>query len=205
MDVFVFPLVNVTLFPRTTKPLNIFEARYIEMVKSSLLTQTPIAIGFVDEPLSMTSVTAGEKLNFVHEVAGYGIPQIIEERANGTLLIFLNGVGKVRLGEVKASTTPYIICKSEIISENTQVNPNLGAAIQTLNKVLARWIHTHIADPLQRDIFMKNMLGPEEIVGAFASYMVRDYDLQQTVLEYDDINDKIQFLYRLAQSSEITI
>ncbi len=204
MDVFLFPLVNVTLFPKTTKPLNIFESRYIDMVRDSVATQTPIAIGFIEDPAKVYNVKPGDKIDFVRDVVGFGIPQIIEERSNGTLLVFIQGQGKARLGRVKASTTAYIVCEAEILSENVEVDQDLKTSIHSLNKILARWIQTHIPDQAQREIFMRNMNGPEEIIGAFATYLIRDYDLQQMALEFDDINKKIKFLYRLAESSEIT-
>lgn len=204
MDVFLFPLVNVTLFPKTTKPLNIFETRYIEMVRDSISTQTPVAIGFIEDPARVYNVKAGEKVDFVRQVVGYGIPQIIEERGNGTLLVFIQGIGKAKLGRVKASTTSYIVCEAEALPERVEVDQGLRTSVHSLNKILARWIQTHIPDQMQREIFMRNMSGPEEIVGAFASYLIRDYDLQQMTLEFDDINKKIEFLYRLAESNEIT-
>lgn len=204
MEVFLFPLVNVTLFPRTTKPLNVFEPRYLSMVKEAISKQTPLAIGFVEDPAKVVPVTVGESVNFVREIAGFGTPQIIEERLNGTLLVFLQGQGKLKLGPVVRSDGSYIVCEAEIVRENGIVNPEKVTSLQGLYKILSRWIHTHIPDPLQREVFMKNVLHPEEIVGAFASYMVRDYDLQQMVLEFDDINDKIEFLFRLTQSNELS-
>lgn len=204
MEVFLFPLVNVTLFPRTTKPLNIFEPRYLSMVKEAVATQTPIAIGYIEDPAKVASVQPGETIPFVRDVAGYGYAQIVEERVNGTLLIFLQGQGKLRLGKVLDRGTPYIICEGHIIPEKTIIEPEYRPKLTALHKILTRWIHTHIADPAQRDLFMRNLHQPEEIVGSFASYLVRDYDLQQMVLEYDDINDKVGFLHRLTESNELT-
>lgn len=204
MDVFLFPLVNVTLFPRTTKPLNIFEPRYLEMVRQSSQSGTPIALGFIEDPASVTPAQAGTKPDFVREIAGYGQVQIIEERPNGTLLVFLQGVGKCRLGNVKRTDTPYVVCDAEPLVEDLQVDVGVMPQVHNLNKILARWITQHIPDAEQRDIFMRNLTGPEEIVGAFAAYLVRDYDLQQMVLELDSLNEKIRFLHRLAESSEIT-
>lgn len=205
MDVFLFPMVNVTLFPRTTKPLPIFEPRYIEMFRESAKTQTPVAIGFNDNPNSLGQVTPGQKPDFVREIAGYGTSQIVEERANGTVLVFVHGMGKVRLGPVRATNTPYIVCQAEVIHENNQIRPESHAKIQGLNNLLAKWIQTHIPEPSQREMFLKNLSGPEEIVGAFSSYLIKDYDFQQLVLELDDINDKISYLHRLAESSEVTV
>lgn len=204
MEVFVFPLVNVTLFPRTTKPLNIFEPRYLTMIKDAVQQKAPIALAYIEDPSKVAPVPVGEKIPFVREIAGYGYAQIIEERVNGTLLVFLQGQGKVRLGKVLDRGEPYMVCEAEIIPEITVVEEPQKAQLHSLQKILTRWIHTHIPDPAQRDLFMRNVHQSEEVVGAFASYMVRDYDLQQMVLEFDDINDKVGFLHRLMESNELT-
>jgi ATP-dependent Lon protease len=204
MEVFLFPLVNVSLFPRTTKPLNIFEPRYLAMIKDAVKTKTPIAIGYIEDPTRVVPVEPGEIVPFVREIAGYGFPQIVEERVNGTLLIFLQGQGKLRLGKVLDKKKPYLVCEAQIIAEKSVVDSSLKMQLSSLNKILARWIMTHIPDPDQRELFMRNINHPDEIVGAFASYLVRDYDLQQMVLEYDDINEKILYLHRLMESNELT-
>lgn len=204
MDVFMFPMVNVTLFPRTTKPLPIFEPRYIEMFRRSLSSQTPIAVGFNDNPNAAQNLEIGEKVPFVREIAGFGHAQIVEERGNGTILAFLHGQGKVRLGPVK-EVQPHIICEAEIITENHEIREDAQPAIQGLNNILARWIQNHIPDAAQKEVFMKNLTGPQEIIGAFASYLVKDYDFQQMILELSDINDKIAYLHRLAESAEVSL
>lgn len=205
MEVFLFPLVNVTLFPRTTKPLNVFEPRYLAMIREAIQSQTPIAIGYIEDPAKVAPVRSGEVVPFVREIAGYGFPQIIEERVNGTLLIFLQGQGKLRLGKVIDKGTPYIVCDGEILPENAIVKDVSGRELASLNKILHRWVQTHIPDPAQREMFVRNLTQPEEIVGSFASYLVRDYDLQQMVLEFNDINEKIHFLHRLVESNELTL
>ncbi len=205
MEVFLFPLVNVTLFPRTTKPLNVFEPRYLTMVKEAIATRTPIAVGFIEDPTKVGPVKPGDKVPFVRDIVGYGYPQIVEERVNGTLLIFLQGEGKLRLGKVLDKGTPYLVCEGEIIPESTSVEQKQQDALNGLYRTLTRWINTHIPDHNQREIFMKNITRPEEVVGSFASYLVRDYDLQQMVLEYDNINEKIRFLQRLQESNELTL
>lgn len=203
MEVFLFPLVNVALFPRTTKPLNIFELRYMAMVNDSIQKQTSIAIGFVEDPARVVPVQVGQPIPFVREIAGFGAAKIIEERLNGTLLVFLQGQGKLKLGKV-LSNGAYIICEAEAVPESLTVKATMVPLLQVLFKILTRWINTHIPDAAQREVFLKNLLHPEEIVGAFASYLVRDYDLQQMVLEFNDINDKIEFLFRLTESNELS-
>lgn len=204
MEVFLFPLVNVSLFPKTTKPLNIFEPRYLEMVRVAAEKKMPIAIGFIEDASQVAPVKPGDSVSYVRTLAGYGYPQIVEERLNGTLLVFLQGAGKVRLGKVLDRGAPYLVVEAEKVEEEVQVTPENKSALDHLLKILTRWIHTHIPDQQQQEIFMKSLIGPEEIVGAFASYLIRDYDLQQMTLEFSDINEKIKFLHRLTESNELT-
>ncbi len=203
MDVFVFPLVNVTLFPRTTKPLHIFEPRYIEMIEQSIEKNFPIARAFVEDPMKIQPVLPGNRIHFVREFAGYGFAQVVEKRPQGNLLIFLHGEGKVKLGNLKKTDTPYLVCEAEIVGDKSKVlEKNLGS-LQALESILHRWIQRHIPDPHQQSLFVQQVVGPLEIIGSFASYLIEDYDLQQMTLEMDDINDRIEFLVRLVSSNRI--
>ena len=205
MEVFLFPLVNVSLFPRTTKPLNVFEPRYLEMVRAAADQKIPIAVGFIEDPSQVGPVKPGEMVGYVRPIAGYGFAQIVEERLNGTLLIFLQGTGKLRLGKVLDRGTPYMVLEAEVIEEKWNVSDQSKTQLEHLLKILTRWIDGHIPDAQQQEVFMRGLAGPAEIVGSFCSYLVRDYDLQQMALELNDINEKIQFLHRLTESNELSI
>lgn len=203
MEVFLFPLVNVTLFPATTKPLHIFEAKYIQMVRDSIAQGVPMAIGYVENANLIVPVKVSEKVPFVRELAGFGYPQIIEERVNGSLLIFLKGGGKIKLGEVLKPEQPYIICNSELVIEETDVTPEMHEKLKVLLDMMLRWSMVHIPEESQRDLFIENLVAAPEIIGCFTSYIVRDYDLQQVCFELDDVNKKIEFLSRLIESGEV--
>lgn len=203
MEVFLFPLMNVTLFPQTTKPLNIFEPKYVAMIKEAVAQKKPIAVGFIEDPEHGQVLPIGDGLNFVNCIAGYGVPQIIEERINGTLLIFLQGQGKVRLEKVLDKKYPFIVCEATVLEENQVVEVTQKNDLHVIHQILNRWISKHIPDPLQREIFLKSIHRPEEVIGAFSSYLVRDYDFQQVILELNNINEKIEIISRLVQSSEL--
>lgn len=204
MEVLLFPLVNVTLFPKTTKPLNVFESRYLRMVKDSIESMLPIAIGFMDDAHHMSAQTVGSPVVGIRPLAGFGPAQIIEERSNGTLLIFIQGQGKVRLEKILEDRGEYFLVQAQLIQEDDNIDLEERTQLADLLRILTRWIKSHISDPVQQDLFLRNVTGPEEIVGAFGSYLVRDYDLQQMVFEFDNMNEKIRFLYRLVESAEVT-
>ncbi len=203
MEVFVFPLGNVVFYPSTSKPLNVYEPQYIQMVHDSIRLGIPIALGYVDQPDLQFIYEAGAELNFVRSVAGYGIPQIIEKKPDGSLLVFLQGRGKVKLGRVCEGVRPYIVCEAEVISENHQVKTELIRTMGNLRKVLIKWIEKHIGGEQNQQQFLKNIRTPEEILGCFASYLVADHDFQQVILESNDINEKIDLVSRLILSRVI--
>jgi uncharacterized protein len=203
MQVFLFPLVNSVLYPSTSKPLNVFEPRYVEMIKDAIASQTPVAIGFIEDPSAQPEIGFGQKLNFVRPIAGYGEPIIYEERLDGSLLVFVQGRGKVELGPVHVSQKPYLILDAKKISEVHEVRDELQPQLKSLKKVLNHWIQTHINSVEQREQIIRNLNSSEEIIGCFASYLISDYDMQQLILEENDINSKIKLIYRLVESSEL--
>jgi uncharacterized protein len=203
MKVFVFPLGNVVFYPSTSKPLNIFEPRYVQMVRDSIITGTPIVLGYVDDPDHEYAYHAGQKLDFVREVAGFGFPMILDEKPDGSLLIFLQGRGKVKLGSVIGGGAPYIVCEAEMISENHQMVDRVASEFTMINKVLKNWVQNHIPEPNNRDQFMASIKSAEEVIGCFASYLVADHDMQQLLLESNDINEKIHLVSGLIASGEI--
>jgi ATP-dependent Lon protease len=173
------------------------------MMRDAVSSKLAVALGFIENIESVKPHKTGESLSYVRAIAGFGHPTIVQERLNGTLLVFMHAEGKVKLGSLIQSETPYLIVEAEEIKEDNDVTGVNQQYVKVLNQILARWIHSHIPDPEQRKFFLEGLKGPLEIVGAFASYLVRDYDLQQMILEMDDINDKIQVLYRLVESNEI--
>jgi ATP-dependent Lon protease len=203
MEIFVFPLSRVVFYPSTSKPLNIYEPRYLQMVRDSLDSGTPIAIGHVDDPEGEHVFHYGQPLSFVRSVVGFGHPIVLEERPDGSMMIFLQGHGKARLGRAMPANKPYIVCEAEVISENHDVDPGRTQDFLTINKVLVNWIGHHIPDPSNREQFLKNIRSPEEVIGCYASYLVADHDMQQLILESNDINEKIHLVNGLIVSGEL--
>lgn len=191
---YIFPLTNINLFPFTTKPLHIFEPRYIEMVNRSIQNGIPIALCFVPEGTSE-----------IRPIAGYAIPQVIEQRIDQTMLVFMAGQGKVRL-DVKSIETQDMVSSMNgvVVKEDYVLSESLKSKYVTISEVLVRWITDHIQDPLQRDTFIKNLIGPQEVVGAFSAYLIYDYDLQYEVMELTNLGEQIEFLYRLIESGKLT-
>lgn len=191
---YVLPLTNINLFPNTTKPLNIFEPRYVEMVNRSIEQGIPVALGFVPEGS-----------HEIRPIAGYSIPQVIERRQDGTMLVFMSGQGKVllNLNTIKNENQISSI-EGVIIAEDKALDESLKSKYMALSEVLVRWVTRYINDPIQKETFIRSLVGPQEVIGAFSSYLVYDYDLQYEIMEIISLNEQIKFLYRLFESGKLT-
>ncbi len=191
---FIFPLTNINLFPNTTKPLNVFEPRYVEMVNQSIQLGIPIAICFVPEGS-----------HEIRPVAGFAVPQVVERRPDGTMLVFMAGSGKAHLNLSTIKTEDSVSSmEGTVVREDKVIDDNLRAKYVALSEVLVRWVTSHISDPIQRDTFIKSLNGPEEVIGAFSAYLIYDYDLQYEMMEIISVNEQIKFLYRLLESGKLT-
>ena len=201
-ELFLFPLPQVVLYPGTVKPLNIFEPRYIKMIHDSMRTETPIALGHVDEPGRHVSTMPGRTPDFVRQVAGYGMPVILEEREDGSLLVLIQGQGKAHINEIKDAREPYLVVDAEPLAEIKVLDPAASATVGELRRMLFGWIMRHVPDTSQQQHFIESVKSPEEVLGCLASFMVRDADMQQYLLEESEIRVKSDILRRLVQSSE---
>ena len=88
----VFPLSNFIIFPNTTVPLNIFESRYIEMVKDSLNTNQMIG-------LVQPKTNDNNSILNLHNVGCLGKITKFKDTSDGRYLIDLNGL--IRFNIVK--------------------------------------------------------------------------------------------------------
>lgn len=191
---YIFPLTNINLFPNTTKPLNIFEPRYIEMVNQSIQLGIPIALCFVPEGT-----------HEIRPIAGFAVPQVIERRLDGTLLVFMAGQGKAQLN-LNSIKTEDLISSMEgiIVKEDNILDDSLKSKYMALSEVLVRWVTLHISDAIQKKTFIDSLKGPQDVVGAFSAYLIYDYDLQYEMMEIVSLNEQIKFLYRLLESGKLT-
>jgi uncharacterized protein len=94
----VFPLGNAVLLPRAQLPLNIFEPRYLDMVRYSMMRHRMIG---------MIQPVSGGHRPALFPVGCAG--QIIERQdtADGRILITIIGLKRFRVVEELATTTAY--------------------------------------------------------------------------------------------------
>jgi Lon protease-like protein len=179
----IFPLPDVTLFPRTLLPLHIFEARYRAMVADALAR---------DRRLCMVRLRPGYEACYagkpdVYTVGGLGEIVSCERLANGRFDLVLRGEARVRIVQERPTDTLYRLVVAERIEDVApagDVGPlveRIRAACRALLGVLGRPLD--FLDPA----FADNQ-APGAIADRIASGVLPGADVRQELLETADVD-----------------
>ena len=189
----VLPLKNVIFLPSIVKPLQLTEPDHSLILNYSLSQNLPMALCYLPE---------GEK-QFL-PIAGYGMPQVVEHRDEHNYLIFIKCLGKVNilLNTINIENG-CLVAEGEACYDDLSLSDRQKTKYISLSHVLARWIQQHIHDINQQKAFLNNLTTPTEVVSAFATYLVYDYDLQYEIQSLAALNEKIEILYRLLESGKL--
>ena len=186
LEVFVFPLPKVTLFPSTAQPLNIFEPRYIDMITDAIEQDKPVALG---------------QQASVGFVLGCGRVQLLEKRPDGTMMILLRADCKVRLTSIDDTSKPYVIAKAESVVETTDIDSGNKFYLHRLMKEVGGWLERNVPIAKRRDEFIDQMGSDEERLNTACSLLIEDSDWQQKLLEFDDLNERLKTAAALLETS----
>jgi Lon protease-like protein len=127
----VFPLPNVYLFPGCVMPLHIFEPRYRAMIDDLLDRPGRMVMGTVLE-----GRVDGDGNPAVLGIGGLGEIGRHERLPDGRYLIWLVGLGRVRIEEVE-SPKPYRQVRVEPLRETEVANEREPALRKRVQKALA--------------------------------------------------------------------
>jgi Lon protease-like protein len=112
----IFPLSNFIIFPNTTVPLNIFEPRYVEMIKDSMKTNK--LIGLIQPKNNKPN-----SIPDLYEIGCLGKITSFEDASDGRFLIDLNGLTRFKVVTEIENDKPYRTC--EINFDNFESDLNL--------------------------------------------------------------------------------
>jgi len=101
----IFPLTGAIVLPQAQLPLNIFEPRYLAMVRDAMAGAR--IIGMVQPLRERIYGASGGPPPEVYGVGCAGRITQFSETGDGRLLITLTGLCRFRIAEELAATTPY--------------------------------------------------------------------------------------------------
>ncbi|HEV8585747.1 MAG TPA: LON peptidase substrate-binding domain-containing protein [Methylomirabilota bacterium] len=193
----IFPLPEVTFFPRTLLPLHIFEARYRAMIMDALAR---------DRRLCVVGLKPGYEASYagkpaVHPVGGLGEIVSWERLANGRYNILLRGDARVRIEHELPGDMLYRLVSArqlEDVGPAGEVTPALArirAAARALLDALGR-----PADLLDTALAEGQPSGA--VADRVASAVLPDAALRQALLEMVDVDAR---LARVADALETLV
>ena len=112
----VFPLSNFIIFPNTTVPLNIFEPRYVEMIKDSIKKDK--LIGLIQPKNSNNSIPD------LHKVGCLGKINNLENTSDGRCLIEISGLSRFKIVKEIKNDKLYRECEVNFDDFSDDVNFN---------------------------------------------------------------------------------
>jgi uncharacterized protein len=180
LEIPIFPLPNVVLFPRTILPLHIFEQRYRALVADALEGNRRVGMvllrsGWERSPLGEADL---------HAVGGLGQISQFQKRDDGKFDVVLSGVGRFRIIEL-VSETPYRRAKVELLEDHYRERPEDAAAalrLVTRFRELMGLEHMAVED---REVLEKADL--MTLVNSVCSALPISPHDKQTLLEIDDV------------------
>jgi uncharacterized protein len=191
LEIPIFPLPNVVLFPSALLPLHIFEPRYRAMVADALEGERLIG---------MVMLRPGwephyEETPHVYPIGCAGFITHADRLPDGRFNIMLRGMQKFRiLGErpAREGVEHYRVARVESIREaNTGVTPASRDARYRLEKLLAKKLHKSDHDFIPKDV-------PDaDLVHAIAQHL--EPLEKQALLECNSLLERCEALVELLE------
>jgi len=100
----IFPLSNFIIFPHTTVPLNIFEPRYIEMIKDSMRLNKLIGL-IQPKENNVNSIPDLHKIGCLGKITNF------KATSDGKYLVDLNGLTRFKVTKEIINNKPYRECE----------------------------------------------------------------------------------------------
>jgi hypothetical protein len=174
----IFPLPDVTLFPKTLLPLHVFEARYRAMVVDALERDRKLVVVKLQPGYEPTY--AGKPA--VHAVAGLGEMVSCERLATGRYNILLRGECRVSLEQEVPSDTLYRLVRVRRLADAAPTG-DAGPALARVRAACATLLRALDRPPDLLDTALADGQPPGVIADRIASAVIPDAGLRQTLIE----------------------
>jgi hypothetical protein len=204
----VFPLTGALLFPRGLLPLNIFEPRYLAMIRDAMEAKGAAnrIIGMIQPRANGTSVSPSDSPP-LYEVGCLGRITDFRETEDGRILVALVGVSRFRVTAELDRTTLYRQVMTDYLgfqSDRDETEPLSAAARASLEEVLRAYLDNQ---GLAADWDAVTSADDEALVTTLACVCPFDPPEKQALLEAESLSqraDTLTTLMAFAQGPDST-
>lgn len=183
----VFPLPDVTFFPRTLLRLHVFEARYRAMVTDCLARGRRLAVvglrpGYED---------CYEGKPEVQRVAGAGQVVRWERLPNGRYNVLLKGDCRIRIEGELPSDTLYRIATGKVLAESGAARPAVAGLVADVKARCRRILAAVGRSTEALDEALREPLPPGTFCDQVASAILPSTTVRQALLEELDVERRL--------------
>ena len=180
----LFPL-NAVLFPRTTLPLRIFEARYKAMIEACLENGTPFGISLIQEGPEVGGVALPHVLGTLAEI------KKADHKANGDIHITVEGRRRFRLVE-EIRRSPVWLARVEFLDEPLGNEETATEARGELRSAMSRYANLYYLLTSKQLFFEKHFRDPVRLSYYLADLMELENIDKQALLEAPDAATRLE-------------
>jgi len=204
IDVPLFPLPGVVLFPGSVLPLRVFEPRYRKLLEDVLPSHRFIAMAHLKDPSETADIVPGSAPPAVHAILGVGKIVAHEPQPDGTSNIALLGQARCRI-EREIPHQPYRIAALTTLHDQAGKSPAeqqmvvlaRSEMMKVANGLIARTLDEGAGKKLQAALKEREDAGA--VVDLLASMYVHPPGLRQALLESLDILERIRLLHAVME------
>lgn len=195
----LFPLGGAVLLPRAVMPLNIFEPRYLAMVRDAMSTDH--MIGLI-QPRAESSSENPDLLPDLFDVGATGRITQYSETGDGRCLIAISGLARFRLVRELPATTAYRQAEvdySDFAADWSPAEPLAATARASLEAVLKSYLE---AQGLSADWEAVKSADDESLVNTLSAVCPFVPAERQALLEAERLPDRASTLTTLMQFAQ---
>jgi len=183
----IFPLAQVVLFPRAILPLHVFEPRYRALLKDCLATHHAMAVVLVPDPEDLDEHGHPR----IARVGGIGLILENQTMSDGRSNIVLHGRGRVHLEELPF-VPPYRRARARLVADTT-ANVSALDRSSLLSAANAFTTAVNKRDP-EFTFSLPPSLPPEAIADLCAHHLVVDASSRQAILEETNGRERVRMV-----------
>ena len=188
----IFPLPDVVLFPHTMLPLHIFEPRYRKMVEDCLAG---------DKRLAMGLLKAGWEKDYygrppIHAIAGAGEIVRHEELPDGRFKILVRGTMRIGITTGLALDLPYRVVRARPLADRyTDEGPEaLTRRVDRLKVFYLRILAEVQKGQSEMAKIFSGVKDPGIIADRIAGAVIADTEVRQRVLECAEVSARLSLV-----------
>lgn len=185
MNVPVFPLANVVLFPHTFLPLHVFEPRYRAMVAHALDGARLIVVVLAHEELP-----PGQRPD-IHPIGSVGRIDVVKRLEDGRFHLVLHGLSRVALGDLDVHPEDFYEVRIRLRGEMLPdlQDPRVAEAKAAFLMTVRRYGEQVLAGEIPNDLLTEALPYPV-LVNRAASLLRIRVQAKQALLEIDDLETR---------------